>query len=99
MQLLELTQLTQLRSTELTAINTSTEVTELMEVSDLMQEVVTLELFAEAVTEVVATLGMPPLILSTASSLSRWWSSQKLTDAAQLTQLTLDGRRRRRRRC
>ena len=50
--------------------HTPTELVELMEVSDLMQETVTLRLMAKALTEVVAMLRLPPLPLSPASSLS-----------------------------
>ena len=50
--------------------HTRTEVTELMEVSDLMQEALTLRLMAKALTEVLAMLRLPPLSLTSASSLS-----------------------------
>ena len=50
--------------------HTLTEVVKLMEVSDLMQEAVTLRLMAKALTEVLAMLRLPPLSLSSASSLS-----------------------------
>ena len=41
-----------------------------MEVSDLMQETVTLRLMAKALTEVAAMHRLPPLLLKSASSLS-----------------------------
>ena len=41
-----------------------------MEVSDLMQETVTLRLMAKALTEVAAMRRLPPLPLSSESSLS-----------------------------
>ena len=50
--------------------HTPTQLTELMEVCDLMQEAMTLRLMAKALTEVLAMLRLPPLSLSSASSLS-----------------------------
>ena len=47
--------------------HTRTEVTELMEVSDLMQEAVTLRPMATPLTEVAAMLRVPALSLSSAS--------------------------------
>ena len=46
--------------------DTPTEAVELMEVSDLMQEAMTLRLMAKALTEVLAMLQLPLLSLSSA---------------------------------